>query len=686
MIPSKTEIDVQTNSTGERIKMTLDENSIDHLMSKFIDLYSDPELACVREYATNARDSHIEAGNDAPIIVNTPTSLNAVLHIIDYGVGMDGYDILETYSRYGASTKRESNDYNGTLGLGCKSALAYTNQFTLIGRKDGVEVIVSAFRDEDGAGSMDIVSETQTELPNGVEIMIPAKASNRFEQKARSFFAYWPKGSVLLNGMEAGGDFRHDLKVDETIYVIPADRYAQGSNSRVVMGGVGYPVEKQYMPHGLGDEKGLLAFVDIGTVDFAPNREGLRPTRKTKDALIAVCEAFKAARNAAIQAEISKSVSSGEAITSLLRLRKVFGLKSGAQDVFKYQGRDFPNTLSMPAGSRVAVTASDKSYGQNYNSHEIVTTLDVSYLPNTVFIRDWTQTTFTATTKKKLMKWLEDKREAAKANETTFMKVNHFTLVNGTMPDATWISPERIVDWETIKSIKLPTAGRPVKLDKDGKVIASAGEYEVTSVADGQRDKSLMLAEDFDATIPLFYVIYDKDGKYDPYMRTLMDRHDEFYFVEVWSNREAKFKRLFPHAQDAYGECKSIAKAWRENLSDDVKLAYYIEDEYGVANNLKSFKEARIDDPELKAAIRLANGLVDIKDTKLRMKRYYLFMDNRVSLTAGIEWTNPLEKYPLTNNRSYRAMKATEDEYVYVNAMYAHRVAQQNIREAVYSD
>src|ERR1700756_4842482 len=305
MLATKPDIETTSTVSGRKIDMTLEATALVHLMAQYIDMYTDTELACIREYSTNARDSHIAAGNDAPIEVHTPASLNAVLRIIDHGLGMDGDDIEQMYSRYGASTKRESNDYNGVKGLGCKSALPSSHQFTLICRKDGVETIVLVARDEVGAGSMTCVSETETDLPNGVEVQIPAKASNDFLRKAERFFSYWPENSVVLNGRLCGGEFDHQLKVTDSIYVIRASRYSE-SNSQIVMGGVAYPIKKEHFSHGLGDEQGILAFVPIGTVDFPANREGLFYNRRTKEALADIAARFKAARIAAIEAEIDK--------------------------------------------------------------------------------------------------------------------------------------------------------------------------------------------------------------------------------------------------------------------------------------------------------------------------------------------------------------------------------------------
>lgn len=58
-----------TLGSEDRTRMTFDENSIAHLMSVLTDLYSDPEMAVIREYSTNALDAHRAAGINDPIEV-----------------------------------------------------------------------------------------------------------------------------------------------------------------------------------------------------------------------------------------------------------------------------------------------------------------------------------------------------------------------------------------------------------------------------------------------------------------------------------------------------------------------------------------------------------------------------------------------------------------------------------------
>src|SRR5690606_19893214 len=94
-----------------------------HLANLLINLYSDPVAAVIREYACNAYDSHIAAGNTDPILVTLPTHASPEFVVQDFGIGLSIDDLRDVYSMYGRSLKRESNDMVGQLGLGCKSGL-----------------------------------------------------------------------------------------------------------------------------------------------------------------------------------------------------------------------------------------------------------------------------------------------------------------------------------------------------------------------------------------------------------------------------------------------------------------------------------------------------------------------------------------------------------------------------------
>ena len=98
-------------------------------------LYSNKILAVVREYLTNALDAQIASGVKTPFSVTLPSDNellgNNYWQVRDYGTGLSEEDIKEFYCTYFSSSKQSSNDFTGMLGLGCKSAFAYTQEFTV---------------------------------------------------------------------------------------------------------------------------------------------------------------------------------------------------------------------------------------------------------------------------------------------------------------------------------------------------------------------------------------------------------------------------------------------------------------------------------------------------------------------------------------------------------------------------
>lgn len=65
MIPERTGVTVDSTVQGEDVAMSIDQSALAHIMNVLTDLYVDPELAVIREYSTNALDSHIAGYNRA---------------------------------------------------------------------------------------------------------------------------------------------------------------------------------------------------------------------------------------------------------------------------------------------------------------------------------------------------------------------------------------------------------------------------------------------------------------------------------------------------------------------------------------------------------------------------------------------------------------------------------------------
>jgi len=281
---------------GERRQvMTLDENSLVHLMTVLTDLYSDEELAVIREYPINAVDSHKAAGTKRPIEVHLPTNMDPTFIVQDWGLGLSVDEVLNNFAKYGWSSKRETNDEVGMLGLGCKSALTYTNQFTLTAIKDGVKAEVLVSRGEDGVSGVEVIDTSSTNEPNGVTIRIPVRKVSAFNDKARRFFAHW-RDPILVDGETPTPDWGDDreLWLDDDVLLVET-KTNMNPHDIIVMGNIPYPVETNHsLTEAVAGMNGrypkslryrAIIWVDVGSVDFTPSRESLHYTDRTIDTL-----------------------------------------------------------------------------------------------------------------------------------------------------------------------------------------------------------------------------------------------------------------------------------------------------------------------------------------------------------------------------------------------------------------
>lgn len=110
---------LELGSTQESIGMSLDLDSAQVLMQMLSkNLYSDAIGSTIRECASNALDSHRRAGVEDPIIVsfNTNDNNNYEFCVEDFGIGLDADDVKNIISKYGKSTKRNSNTELGMMG------------------------------------------------------------------------------------------------------------------------------------------------------------------------------------------------------------------------------------------------------------------------------------------------------------------------------------------------------------------------------------------------------------------------------------------------------------------------------------------------------------------------------------------------------------------------------------------
>lgn len=270
-------------------------------------LYSNKVKAVVRELWTNAYDSHVDAGiPDTPFDVHLPNRLEPTFRVRDYGVSLSHEDVVGLYTRVFDSTKNNSNDVVGALGLGSKSPFAYTDQFTVIARLDGSKRTYLAARQTDGTPGISLISDVKSDEAQGLEVSIAAEQTDfrEFEREARS---------VAIGFSPAPDVDGAEIETIEPVWMSEDERFAiykaadvGGRGIAIRQGCVIYPVDSY--SHGRTAERVLqygntmVADVPIGAVSFVAGREAIEFNEQTTK----VVENVQAEGIEVLKAEIDK--------------------------------------------------------------------------------------------------------------------------------------------------------------------------------------------------------------------------------------------------------------------------------------------------------------------------------------------------------------------------------------------
>jgi hypothetical protein len=302
-------------------------------------LYANKIRAIVRELSCNAVDSHTAAGKqDTPFDVHLPNSLEPWFSIRDYGTGLTHEQVTQIYTTYFESTKTDSNEFIGALGLGSKSPFSYTDNFTVTAIRDGKKGIYSAFINAGGVPSIALMMTEETDEPAGVEVKFSVNERwdfDKFRQEARQVYTYFKLKPVI----SGNADFRFDLVDYETQNIIPGvHSYKDRRACVAIMGNIAYPISIPAADNALGELRGLLntgleMHFGIGELDFQASREGLSYIPQTIDSIKRKLEALNAQLAIHIATEADKIANLWER-AEFLSKKKENGLWSAAVDKY----------------------------------------------------------------------------------------------------------------------------------------------------------------------------------------------------------------------------------------------------------------------------------------------------------------------------------------------------------------
>lgn len=303
MKPNVNQTSLKSEGVEDSVKFGIKSTGLAHIFNVLRNqLYSDKIQAVVREYSCNAVDAHVEQGiGERPIQVTLPSKLKLEFKVRDFGPALNDEEIHDVYAFYGESTKRNTNEQTGMLGIGSKSAFSYGDNFVINSFIDGKKHIWNAFIDPSQIGQISKIGTQKTDEENGIEIVIPVKEddTDEFVEKAKGLFKYFKVTPTIKGATQFEYTSKEILfEGDDWIWNrAEGDRWSHRQESAMaIMGNIAYPFS--YADLNLSDEErgeelhnlvsgNLHLKCAIGELDIAASREKLQFTEGTRKAIVA---------------------------------------------------------------------------------------------------------------------------------------------------------------------------------------------------------------------------------------------------------------------------------------------------------------------------------------------------------------------------------------------------------------
>lgn len=272
-------------------------------------IYANKVRAILRELGCNALDSHVAAGcAHVPFDLHLPTPLEPWFAIRDYGTGLTHEQVINIYTTYFESTKTDSNDFVGALGLGSKSPFSYTDNFTVTAISQGRKGIYTAYIDEQGVPAIAQMFSGETDEPNGVEVKLAVDNSQDFRRFADEASTVFSRFAVKPVVNVSKFKFAQPDYVQRDI--IPGVSQMNSGASVAVMGNIAYPIDlhvsEQLAPLLPLLQCSLEMNFAIGELDFQASREGLSYVPMTVNAIQAKLTELNASLTVLLKEEADK--------------------------------------------------------------------------------------------------------------------------------------------------------------------------------------------------------------------------------------------------------------------------------------------------------------------------------------------------------------------------------------------
>lgn len=286
-----------------------------HLLSS--GMYTYKVRAVIREICTNGVDAHKEAGiPDRPIQVGLPTVFTQELVMRDFGTGLTKEQVMNNYLNYGYSTKSNTNDLIGAMGIGCKSPFSYCDAFTVESIQNKRKSVYSIYKENGVPNVTLLVEDLEVDEEDGFCVRVPIErqdidhVNNEAEYVFETFDVY-PEITDSARDIERRYLNDKNTLVKNEKYTITKGEVNAGTRLYAVMGQIRYPLQtsdfKFSEPVKIAMEGCTLWLnLKIGDAQVAGSRESLQLTEDTKTAVQGVLDEVGTAYIKELQTKLDK--------------------------------------------------------------------------------------------------------------------------------------------------------------------------------------------------------------------------------------------------------------------------------------------------------------------------------------------------------------------------------------------
>lgn len=280
---SKNEQEAIVTGNANLNEVSIDEENIGLLMT-FISsqLYSNPIPSFIRETISNAWDSHVEANNSDPVILELGENTEGKYYcrIQDFGTGISKERFDSIYRKALSSTKRQDNKQIGGFGVGKFAGLSYSDVYYITSVHNGIEYKYMMMKDGDSI-SIPSLSEIPTDQPNGVEVYMPLKSKydiTSFRNAIKDQLVYFENVYVIDSVRDVGSSIEkefNDFKIKK-FKNFSVNTLNTQSSVDIILGKVRYPLRFSSLKKNYSDRHKSLPIslnFNIGDLRVPPNRE-----------------------------------------------------------------------------------------------------------------------------------------------------------------------------------------------------------------------------------------------------------------------------------------------------------------------------------------------------------------------------------------------------------------------------